>query len=266
MLNHVALTMSYSRARRFPLSDGPGQVKLPVGQVDLNRFFLFISYEQIEEFQNSWSRASDDFEKRQALYKLRFLAWLMFLVLWPCSLRLQNPKSSDSSKTKRKFSSFFKSLVIELDKDLYGPDNHLVEVRAHISSVTLREFKKKNWTNTLPADLQTLFSFYINSLRAWQNGCHFADDTFKSIFLTENFIVVIKISLKFVLKGPINNIPALVQIMACRRPGNKPLSEPMMIRLSMYICVIRPQWVKLLMQCIPSMTWHRCQFHPKSSQ
>ncbi|OCT73632.1 hypothetical protein XELAEV_18032594mg [Xenopus laevis] len=31
------------------------------------------------------------------------------------------------SKMKRKFSSFFKSLVIELDKDLYGPDNHLVE-------------------------------------------------------------------------------------------------------------------------------------------
>ncbi|UYV76498.1 SMARCD2 [Cordylochernes scorpioides] len=33
----------------------------------------------------------------------------------------------DQSKVKRKFSSFFKSLVIELDKDLYGPDNHLVE-------------------------------------------------------------------------------------------------------------------------------------------
>jgi hypothetical protein len=31
------------------------------------------------------------------------------------------------SQVKRKFSSFFKSLVIELDKDLYGPDNHLVE-------------------------------------------------------------------------------------------------------------------------------------------
>ncbi|KAI6239553.1 SWI/SNF-related matrix-associated actin-dependent regulator of chromatin subfamily D member 1 [Aphelenchoides fujianensis] len=28
---------------------------------------------------------------------------------------------------KRKFSSFFKSLVIELDRDIYGPDNHLVE-------------------------------------------------------------------------------------------------------------------------------------------
>ncbi|XP_035231016.1 brahma-associated protein of 60 kDa-like [Stegodyphus dumicola] len=36
------------------------------------------------------------------------------------------PKA-DQSKVKRKFSSFFKSLVIELDKDLYGPDNHLVE-------------------------------------------------------------------------------------------------------------------------------------------
>ncbi|KAK4302354.1 hypothetical protein Pmani_025540 [Petrolisthes manimaculis] len=34
---------------------------------------------------------------------------------------------NDPSKLKRKFSSFFKSLVIELDKDLYGPDNHLVE-------------------------------------------------------------------------------------------------------------------------------------------
>lgn len=33
----------------------------------------------------------------------------------------------DAQKNKRKFSSFFKSLVIELDKDLYGPDNHLVE-------------------------------------------------------------------------------------------------------------------------------------------
>ena len=58
-----------SRARRFPLPDSPGQIKLPVGQVDLNRFFLFISYKQIEEFENSWRPASDDFEKRQALVK-----------------------------------------------------------------------------------------------------------------------------------------------------------------------------------------------------
>ena len=42
---------------------------------------------------------------------------------------LQSHRSNDPNRMKRKFSSFFKSLVIELDKDLYGPDNHLVEVR-----------------------------------------------------------------------------------------------------------------------------------------
>lgn len=42
---------------------------------------------------------------------------------------LHSSSHSQPSKQKRKFSSFFKSLVIELDKELYGPDNHLVEVR-----------------------------------------------------------------------------------------------------------------------------------------
>lgn len=41
--------------------------------------------------------------------------------------RLLDDSKNDPNKIKRKFSSFFKSLVIELDKDLYGPDNHLVE-------------------------------------------------------------------------------------------------------------------------------------------
>ena len=53
------------------------------------------------------------------------------------------------------------------------------------------------------------------------------------------------ISLKFVPKGPINNIPALVQIMAWCRPGDMPLSEAMIVRLQTHICVIRPQWVKM---------------------
>ena len=68
----------------------------------------------------------------------------------------------------------------------------------------------------------------FNSLRPRQNGCHFPDDIFKCIFLNEHVWISIKISLKFVPKGPINNIPALVQIMAWRRSGDKPLSEPMM--------------------------------------
>ena len=69
----------------------------------------------------------------------------------------------------------------------------------------------------------------INTMRPRQNGCRFADDTFKRIFLNENVRISINISLKFVPKGPINNIPALVQIMAWRRSSDKPLSEPMMV-------------------------------------
>ena len=51
--------------------------------------------------------------------------------------------------------------------------------------------------------------------------------------------------MKFVPKGPINNNPALVQIMAWSRSGDKPLSEPMMVSLLTHICVTRPQWVNL---------------------
>ena len=88
---------------------------------------------------------------------------------------------------------------------------------------------------------------HINTVRPRQNGRHFADDTFKCIFLNENAWISLKISQKFVPKVRITNILALVQIMAWRQPGDKPLSEPMMVSLLMHICVTRPQWVK----------WHR---------
>ena len=83
----------------------------------------------------------------------------------------------------------------------------------------------------------------ISTLRPRQNGRHFANDTFKRIFVNENVRILIEISLTFVPKGPINNIPSLVYIMAWRRPGDKPLSEPMMVCLPTHICVTRPQWV-----------------------
>ena len=73
---------------------------------------------------------------------------------------------------------------------------------------------------------------WVNSLRPRQNRRHFADDVFKCNFLNENVWIQIKISLKFVPKGPINNIPALVQIMAWCRIGDKPLSEPMMAQFN----------------------------------
>ena len=81
---------------------------------------------------------------------------------------------------------------------------------------------------------ETKHCAYINSLRPRPNGHLFADDTFKRIFLNENVRISIKTSLKFVPKGPINNIPVLVQIMARRRPGDKPLSEPIIVYRRIY--------------------------------
>ena len=53
------------------------------------------------------------------------------------------------------------------------------------------------------------------------------------------------ISLKSVFEGPINNIPASVQIMAWRRPGDKQLSEPMIVRLPTHMRVTRPQSINV---------------------
>ena len=82
-----------------------------------------------------------------------------------------------------------------------------------------------------------------------RNGHHFTNDIFKCIFLNENISISIKISLQFVPKFPINNIPVLVQIMAWRRSGDKLLSKPMMVSLPTHIWVTRPQWVKRTCCC-----------------
>ena len=74
-----------------------------------------------------------------------------------------------------------------------------------------------------------------NTLSPRQNGRHLSGDIFKCSFLNENNWNSIKISLKFVLKGPIDNIPALIQKMAWRRSGAKPWSEQMVVSLLMHI-------------------------------
>ena len=61
----------------------------------------------------------------------------------------------------------------------------------------------------------------------------------------ENVWISLKISLKFVSKVRIDNIPSLVQIMAWRQPGDKPSSESRMICLLTHICVTRPHWVDM---------------------
>ena len=59
-----------------------------------------------------------------------------------------------------------------------------------------------------------------------------AEDICKCNFLNENYRILIQTSLKFVPRSPINNKPALVQVMAWHRAGNKPLSDPMLTQFT----------------------------------
>ena len=112
-----------------------------------------------------------------------------------------------------------------------------------------RRFGAK-WNVTVPNSVTP-----VNTLRSRQNGRYFAVDIFKCIFVNENAWISLKISLKFVPLVRIDNIPALVRIMAWRRPGDKPLSEPMMVSLLTHICVTRPQWVKPIVCKWIYMSW-----------
>ena len=96
-------------------------------------------------------------------------------------------------------------------------------------------------------------NYALNTLGPRQKGCHFADNIFICIFLNENVWISIKNSPKFVLKRPIYDIPALIQIIAWRRPDDRPLSQPMVVRLPTHVCVTRSQWVLFLwriLECI----------------
>ena len=68
----------------------------------------------------------------------------------------------------------------------------------------------------------------INTLRSKQNGHHLADNILKCIFWNETLGILIKISLKFVLKDSIDSKSPLVQWMAWYLSGDRPLPEPML--------------------------------------
>ena len=80
--------------------------------------------------------------------------------------------------------------------------------------------------------------------------------------LSSDFSIIMKIfefRLRFhwnLLPRPqLTNIPSLVQIMAWHRPGNKPLSEPMLVSLPTHICITRPQWVKFRVENCSYFNW-----------
>ena len=63
-------------------------------------------------------------------------------------------------------------------------------------------------TSRMQSLIQALIS--VNSSPPGQNGRHFADDIFRGSFMNDKFCILVKISLTFVPKGPIDNIPTLV--------------------------------------------------------
>ena len=106
--------------------------------------------------------------------------------------------------------------------------------------------KKITYPYNTRKQIQWQYLITLDTLRPGQNCHHFPNDIFRCIFLFENVSISIKISLKFVPNGPINNILALVQIMARCRSDDKPFSEQMMVGLPAHIYVTRPQWVKMI--------------------
>ena len=131
-----------------------------------------------------------------------------------------------------------RQIAFFMEKCLF-PLKILCLVQLTISPAASVQIMTRLLTNHMHANICT----DVNTLRPRRNRPHFPDDIFKCIFLNEDVWILIKISLNFVHMCPVNNIPALVQIMAWRRAGDKPLSEPMLVRSLAHICVTRPQWV-----------------------
>ena len=68
----------------FPTARRPGASKTTSRASGFGQIFFLISYKQIKEFQSSWSRASDDFEKRRALLPkcLSIYVWALLIMLY----------------------------------------------------------------------------------------------------------------------------------------------------------------------------------------
>ena len=80
-------------------------------------------------------------------------------------------------------------------------------IHASVTAVTHEWYKK------IAPSIVMLFvhcvHYWVNSSPPGQNGPHFADNIFRCIFQNEKFCIFIKISPKFVSKGPIDNNKAI---------------------------------------------------------
>ena len=109
----------------------------------------------------------------------------------------------------------------------------------------LQSFKIGMKLNNCSPSEPRILAVLVNTLRPRQDGRHFPDDIF----------------IKFIPKGTINNIPALVQITSWCRPDDKPLSEQWWW-IYQRICVTRPQWVLRLSRLLhipQTHPWRQCE-------
>ena len=103
------------------------------------------------------------------------------------------------------------------------------------------------------------YTYHFNSSPTGQIVRHFADNIFRCIFMNEKFCILIRISLKFLPKRPIDNKSALVLVMAWRRTCDKPLAEPNADIVHWCIYPALGGWVN-------DEEWYKMQIHTHSSR
>ena len=157
--------------------------------------------------------------------------------------------------------------VIPLPAKFIGPTmassrSMLMATNMHVEEAITTHCNKQrifkfNYKSAYTYKVKNLCWYIINTLRRRQNFPSFADHIFKCIFLTEDAWISLKISFKFIRKFWINNIPTLPQVMAWRRPGEKPLSEAMMVSSLTHVCGTRGKWVNMTKYRIDFMSLKR---------
>ena len=167
------------------------------------------------------------------------IKWQHFPQYWPFVRRVQRSSVDYPHKDQCRWGLMFSLIYAGANGRANNPD--ACDLRRHHAHYDVTVMCKRHLRDLVGhlfvgglVFMVELMVCRFNTLRLWRNG-HFVDDIFKRIFFITNVWVLIKMSLKLVSKGPINNIPALVQIMAWRRPGAKPLPEPMMASFLMHM-------------------------------
>ena len=81
---------------------------------------------------------------------------------------------------------------------------------------------------------------WINTF-GWRKSWHqSADEILKCFFINEKYHIFIQISLRFIPKGPINNMPSMVQIMPWRHSDDNQLSDDSVVYWYIYIWNTQP--------------------------